>query len=208
VFGGGSSTSSAAVQAFDPRTRRGSLIARLPRPLSDLTAATMGGVTYLVGGFDGRAPRAEVLATRDGRHFTLAGRLPVGLRYPAVSAVGGRILIAGGETATGLSSAVYSLAVPSGRVSLLARLPGPLAHATAIVHGNTLFVVGGIEAAGAATGSISAVDLSTHLVHRLALAIAPLADAAAAQMGTTTFLIGGRRTGAVAAVVEIDARAP
>jgi hypothetical protein len=205
VFGGGSSTSSDAVQAFDPGTRRGAIVARLPRPLSDLAAATVGGSTYLVGGFDGRSPRAEILATVDGRRFSVAGRLPVGLRYPAVAAAGGRILIAGGETANGLSSAVYSLDPSSRHVSLLARLPAPVAHAAAIVTGRTLYVVGGTNASGVAQGSVRSIDLTTRSVRTQPLVVRPMADAAVARSGATTLLIGGRRTVALATVVEVEA---
>src|SRR5581483_4415909 len=171
VFGGGASTSSDAVQAFDPVTRRISIAARLPRPLSDLVAARLNGVTYLVGGFDGHAPRPEILATRDGRRFTLAGRLPVGLRYPTVAAADGKLLVAGGEAATGLSDAVYVFDPAAGTVSRIGRLPAPLAHAAGVARGNVVYVVGGAGPAGAAAGTISAVNLATHSVSRLARTI-------------------------------------
>jgi outer membrane protein assembly factor BamB len=203
AFGGGASTSSDAVQAFDPTSRRSSIIAHLPRPLSDLAAAQLGDATYLVGGFDGHAPRPEILATRDGRHFTLAARLPLGLRYPAVAAVAGKILIAGGQSATGLSTAVYAFDPTSGRVDLLTRLPAAVGHAAALVRGSTLYILGGTDASGAPTGAITTVDLSTHVVAQLGRTIGPLADAASAQLGATTFLIGGRSSHTVATVLEI-----
>jgi outer membrane protein assembly factor BamB len=203
VFGGGAATSSDAVQVFDPATRRGSLAARLPRPLSDLAAAQVGRATYLVGGFDGRTPRPEILVTRDGRHFTLAGRLPIGLRYPAVAAADGKLLIAGGQTATGLSAAVYAFDPVSGQTAPVARLPAPVAHAAAVVRASTLYILGGADIGGAPTGAITTVDLSTHAVAPLARTIAPRADAAAAQLGAATFLIGGRGAHTLATVLEI-----
>jgi putative pyrroloquinoline-quinone binding quinoprotein len=203
VFGGGAAASSDTVQAFDPAGHRGMIAARLPRPLSDLAAAQLDGVTYLVGGFDGHAPRPEILATRNGRQFTLAGRLPNGLRYPAVTVAGGRLLVAGGQTATGVSTAVYAFDPASRATTLLARLPAPLVHAAALVRGNALYLVGGTDAAGAATGTITAVTLATHSVTRLARTIAPRADAASAQLGSITFLIGGRNTRTLATVLEI-----
>jgi len=203
VFGGGAASSSDAVQTFDPANRRGSLAARLPRPLSDLATAQLDATTYLVGGFDGHAPRPEILATRDGRRFSLAGRLPVGLRYPAVTTAEGKLLIAGGQTATGLSAAVYAFDPRSGTVRLLAHLRAPIAHAAAIVRGRSLYILGGADATGAATGAITAVDLSTHRLTRFARTIGPRADAAAVQLAATTFLIGGRNTHALATVLEI-----
>ncbi len=204
VFGGGAASSSDAVQSFELAGRHGSIIGRLPRPLSDLAAAQLDGTTYLVGGFDGRTPRPEILASRDGRRFTVAGRLPAGLRYPAVTAAGGKLLIAGGQTATGLSAAVYAFDPTSRKVVTLALLPAPVVHAAALVRHGTLYVVGGADSAGAAIGTISAVDLTSHAVTKLGETIGPRADAANAQLGATTFLVGGRNSSStLATVLEI-----
>ena len=49
---------------------------------------TVGSAAYVLGGFDGTEPLSAVLKTSDGRHFTVTGKLSVGVRYPAVAAVG------------------------------------------------------------------------------------------------------------------------
>src|SRR5205807_3705976 len=85
VFGGGSAAGTSAVQAFDLSSRRSRIVGHLPRPLSDLAAGRLGSTTYLVGGFDGRIPRSEILSTRAGTQFSTVARLPEGLRYPAVA---------------------------------------------------------------------------------------------------------------------------
>ena len=203
VFGGGSSTSSDAVQTFDPRTRRGSVAAHLPRPLSDLAAAQLGGSTYLVGGYDGRSSRAEILVTRNGKQFAVAGRLPLGLRYPAVAAVRGEIVVVGGQTATGVSRGVYAFDPATGRTRLIGRLPVPLAHAAVIPVGSTAYVVGGIDSGGTTAGSVYAADLSTRSVKTLAIQGAKVADAATVKLGATTYLIGGRRGRALTTILEI-----
>jgi hypothetical protein len=208
VFGGGSSTSSDAVQAFDPGARRGLVVAHLPRPLSDLAAAELGGSTYLVGGYDGRSPRAEILVTHDGERFAVAGRLPLGLRYPAVTAIRGQIVVAGGQTAAGLSSAVYAFNPATGRTRLIGRLPVPVAHAAAIAAGSTAYVIGGINSGGAPTGSVNAVDLSARSVKTLAVPGANVADAATAKLGATAYLIGGRRGRAVMTILEVKIARP
>jgi hypothetical protein len=206
VFGGGSSTSSEAVQTFDPSTRRGSLVAHLPRPLSDLAAAQLGGSTYLIGGYDGRSPRPEILVTHDGERFAVAGRLPLGLRYPAVTAIRGQIVVAGGQTATGLSRAVYAFDPATGRTRLIGRLPMPVAHAAAIPAGSTVYVAGGINGGGTATGSVTSVDLSTRSVKTLVTRGAKVADAATVRLGATTYLIGGRRGEALTTILEVKCR--
>jgi hypothetical protein len=202
IFGGGSSTSSDTVQAFDPRTRQGAIIAHLPRPLSDLGAAQLEGSTYLVGGYDGARPRAEILVTRDGRHYALAGRLPVGLRYPAVAADHGNIIVAGGESARGTSDVVYTFNPLTGRVRLAAHLPAPVAHASLIVAGDALYLIGGTDTNGTPTGTITSVDLSSGTATAIAPTSPALADAATARLGQTTFLIGGRGAHTLTTVLE------
>jgi N-acetylneuraminic acid mutarotase len=190
VFGGGSSRSSSSVQSFDLTARRGAVVAHLPRPLSDVAAATIGGTTYLVGGYDDHVPRAEIYATTDGTHFSLAGRLPHGLRYPAVAASGGRIVIAGGNLASGApSSAIYAFDPGSGQVRALGQLASAIGHASAVALGGSVYIVGGVDAAGRPVASATRVDGK---VARVALNV-PVADAAVAQIGSGAFLIGGRR---------------
>jgi hypothetical protein len=192
VFGGGSTRSSSSVQSFDLTARRGAVVAHLPRPLSDVAAATIAGTTYLVGGYDDHVPRAEIYATTDGTHFTLAGRLPHGLRYPAVAASGGRVVIAGGILASGApSSAVYAFDPGSGRLRVLGRLATAVGHASAVALGGSVYVLGGVDAAGRPVSSATRINRK---VARVALNV-PVADAAVAQVRSQAFLLGGRRGG-------------
>jgi len=157
--------------------------------LSDLVSARIGATTYLVGGYDGRTPRREILASRDGTHFTTVARLPVGLRYPALAVVSGKLLIAGGQTAGGLSRAIYSFDPESGTVRETGLLPRPLGEASGVVSGSTVYIVGGRTGGGAASGGVIAIRGSS--VRTAAIAGIPIADSATATLGTTTFFIGG-----------------
>ena len=141
VFGGGSTESSDAVQAFDPTTGKGSVRGHLPMPLSDLTGATIGRTVYLVGGWNGTMPQPTVWSTTDGSHFTKVATLPAGVRYPAVAAVGSNLVVAGGELANGSGTTTVSLVdTTSGKVTRLAKLPEPIAHAMAFTDGGTVYV--------------------------------------------------------------------
>src|SRR5437588_160486 len=93
VFGGGAATTVATVQQWT--ARGGRRVAALPAPRSDSAAAVVGGTAYVVGGFDGRGMTRDVLATTDGRVFRKVARLAIGVRYPAVAAVGGAVSDAG-----------------------------------------------------------------------------------------------------------------
>jgi hypothetical protein len=182
VFGGGASRSSAVVQAFDLRSRRGAVVSQLPRPLSDLASATVGGTVYLVGGYDGVRPRAEIYQTTDGLHFRLTASLPSGVRYPAVAAVGTTLVIAGGATARGLSANVYVLDTTTNRLRLLGRLATPVAHASALTLGGKVYVVG--------TAGIGRIDVVSGTIDSIAGHV-PVSDAGAVVLGKRGLLIGG-----------------
>ena len=192
VFGGGSSVGTNLVQTFDPLTGRATVSGHLPVALSDLAAATVGATTYLVGGYDGSQPRREVYATTDGRAFHTVARLPVGLRYPAVTAVGNTVVVAGGETSGGLSDAVYAFDAPGGTVRTLAHLSAPLGYAAAFTLGGLAYVAGGRNAGGAAVASVVSIDPTSGTVHAVPALPEPLANAAVSTGTASVLLIGGR----------------
>ncbi len=192
VFGGGVGQSSSAVQRFDLRSRSGRVVANLPRPLSDLAAVETQGTVYLVGGWDSRTPRREIYATTDGVHFRVVGRLPQGLRYPAVAAVGSRLVIAGGATAAAASSAVYVFDTKLGRVVATGHLPAPLAHASAVALGGNVYVTGaGVVRVDPASGRVTQAGVSL-----------PASDAGAVVVGGVAFVIGGSTGGHTSSIVR------
>ena len=190
VFGGGAAQSSASVQRFDFATSTGRVVASLPRALSDVAAAQTADGVYLVGGYDGHVPRAEIYRTRDGTHFTLVARLPVGLRYPAVAALGTRIVIAGGTAAGGASDRVFVLDTQTDRVRRLDRLPAAVAHAQAFALGGAVYVAGGLDANGNLTGSALRIDPVSGRIQRVAGSL-PVADGATATLPGSVLVVGG-----------------
>jgi hypothetical protein len=203
IFGGGSSASSAAVQSFDLASRRGAVVGQLPHPLSDLASATIGRTIYLVGGYDDHRARPEIYSTTDGTHFRLAARLPAGVRYPAVAAIGGRLVIAGGILSSGAASAaVYGFDPGSGRVQPLGRLATAVGHASAVTIGGAVYVVGGLDAAGGSLSTASRIDASRATVTSVSLPV-PVGDAASTVVGGAAYLIGGRRGGGAVADVRV-----
>lgn len=201
IFGGGAAQSSSTVQAFDLRTHRGSILAHLPRALSDLSIATVGHTVYLVGGYDGRVPRAEIYSTTDGQHYTLAGTLPVGLRYPAVTAIGRTLVIAGGASASGPTSSVYTFDTQSRQTHMLGRLSAPLAHASAVALSGAAYIAGGVGAR-----EITRVDVATRRISTFAGHV-PVSDAGTVTLGKRALLVGGDIGGKpVSTVVELIAR--
>jgi hypothetical protein len=116
VFAGGTGQGSDVVQSFDAAGGTGRIEGgSLPKALSDLSSAEADGVAYLVGDYDNVSPQRSIYATRDGKHFSVVGTLPVGLRYPAVVAQGSKVVIAGGQTASGLTDQVLMFDPATGR---------------------------------------------------------------------------------------------
>src|SRR5437879_2913531 len=73
VFGGGEAVTIDKVQTF---TSQGSqVIGKLPQPRSDLAVATIGGRTYVLGGYDGKSDQADVLVTTDGVSYKVVTQL-------------------------------------------------------------------------------------------------------------------------------------
>jgi hypothetical protein len=190
VFGGGAAQSSASVQRFDLTTHASRIVGSLPRPLSDIASASTPSGVYLVGGYDGHVPRREIYRTTDGTQFTLVARLPVGLRYPAVAAIGSKVVIAGGTSPSGASDKVYLLNTADGTVRLLGRLPAATAHAEAFTLGRSVYVAGGVDAAGHVTGVVAKIDPSSGQVLRVRGTVA-VRDGATVVVAGSAFVIGG-----------------
>jgi large repetitive protein len=193
IFGGGSASSTNMVQAFDLGSQHGTVIGHLPTPLSDVSSATIGSTTYLVGGYDGHAAQSAIYDTTNGSSFRSVGTLPRGLRYTAVTAVDGRVVVAGGTIGTAPVNTVSVFDPNTGRVTLLAHLPAPVAHAAAFTLGGGVYVAGGQDAAGNAVRTVTRIDPATGSVARLKPLAQPVSDAAVAELSSQAWLIGGWR---------------
>ena len=190
VFGGGDATSSSAVQRFDLATHASSVVAHLAHPLSDVAAAQTPDGVFLVGGYDGHVPRREIWRTRDGVHFTRVAMLPVGLRYPAVTAVGSTVYVAGGA-----SSRVFAFDTSTGTLRSAGSLPVPTADAQAFTLGGKAYVAGGTSGAIYRLGPVTRVGSL------------PVSNGAAVSLPGSALVIGGHTAaGTTAAVRRVSAR--
>jgi len=198
VFGGGAEASTDRVEALPlsgGTVAAGTIAAQagqLPTVRSDLSAVTLGGRAYVLGGYDGRAPLASVLVTSGGGGFEEVAKLPQPARYLATAALGGRIYALGGETGEGAASDAIRVVDPrAGTARIAGHLPRALSHASAIALGGSVYVLGG-EAGGAASDRVWRFDPRSGKVAaagRLPLAVA---GGAATVVGSTGYLIGGR----------------
>jgi outer membrane protein assembly factor BamB len=201
VFGGGTATSTDAVQALpapagaiSPGTTAVQ-VGRLPTVRSDLSAVALGGRAYVLGGYDGTRPVDSVLETTDGSSFNQVTTLPAPARYMAVAALGRQIYAFGGETASGGASDAIQAVDPQARTArVIGHMPRALSHASAVVLGGRIYVLGG-EAGGSAGDSIWRFDPGSGSVARAGRLPLAVSGGAAATVGSTAYLIGGTGAG-------------
>ncbi len=203
IFGGGSLSELDSVESFSSESSRA--IGRLPTTRSDLSAITVAGRIYVLGGYDGRLPLGPVLQTSDGRHFTAVGNLPVPFRYAAVAAIGRTIYTFGGELASGLDSdAIQAIDTRSGQARVIGRLHRPLSHASAVALGGRIYVLGG-RSRESPTDEILSFDPSTKRLRSTGHLPFPVTNAAATDVGDIGYLIGGldAEGGSLTSVIEV-----
>src|SRR5437016_1551407 len=102
--------------------------ATLPAQVQDAVAAAAGGgrggTAYVVGGYTGAGWLDTIVAWRPRGGSRVVAHLPFGVCYAAVTAVGRRLLIAGGSLPNGRASrAVFEFVPASGRVFRSGLLP-------------------------------------------------------------------------------------
>src|SRR5260370_7233970 len=152
-----------------------------------------------------------MVAWKPGGSAHVVAHLPQAVRYAAVTAVGGRLIIAGGSLPNGTASdSVYEYAPAAGRVFRLGRLPAPTTHAAAATLGSIAYVIGGRGASvGTPTDAIVAVDIATRKIVPAGTLPQPLSDLAAVGEAHGILVAGGKSSaGTVASILELHPRPP
>jgi hypothetical protein len=193
VFGGGQVSSYEHVLRFDPADGSVSRAGTLPRATSDAAVASVGETAYVVGGYDGARALDTIVAWHPGASARTVARLPLSLRYAAVAAVAGQLVIAGGTHGEAAEREILRFDPASGLVTAIGRLPNPLTHAPAVALGGRVYVIGGRgPASGSQTREILAIDPASGAVTRVGRLPEALSDAAAAVLGGRIVLAGGQ----------------
>ena len=205
VFGGGSPDTFATVQSIGATAAAaagpGVVAGQLPRPRSDLATATIGRAVYIVGGYDGTTYDPSVLTTTDGSHFTSVANLPVPVRYPAVTSLGGHVFAFGGQTGSGAGSAVTATAdiqeidPATHAAHVVGTLPQALYGAAAFVIDGHIYIAGGQTGGGQTLTQLYEFDEHTHRVADAGLLPQAVAFGGYATVGTgkaaVGYLVGG-----------------
>ena len=190
IFGGGSSATIDAVQRLGSHGGA-RIVGRLPVPVSDLSALTVAGRAFVLGGFDGQTTVSSVLETRTGSSLRVIASLQVPVRYTAAAALAGRIYLFGGELADGTDCNLIQVVDPrSGATRVVGHLPRPLAHSSAVTLGGRIYLLGGRDA-GAPSSRILSFELARNRVEPAGNLPQPVMNAAAARVGAAAYLVGG-----------------
>ena len=156
LFGGGDGVAQLDQILQTPST----LASHLPAPSSDQAAATIGRTAYIVGGYTGTRWLDTIVAYSPQGGARVVARLPTPIRYAAVTAADGRLIVAGGSLPSGSASeTIYAWTPGAARVRAIGRLPAPTTHAAGAALRGMAYIIGGRGAAlGSATNRIVAVD--------------------------------------------------
>jgi YVTN family beta-propeller protein len=206
LFGGGDGVRQLdEIVRVDPASGSAILVGRLPAGSSDSTAAAIGGTAYVVGGYTGTRWLDTILAWSPGHAARVVARLPFAVRYAAVTAADGKLVIAGGSLENGSASdVVLEYAPGSGRVVRIGRLPAPTTHAAAASLGTVAYVIGGRSATrDTPTGRIAAIAVRTRKLHALRQLRQPRSDLMAASVGGAILVAGGHAPGGTVAAVGV-----
>jgi hypothetical protein len=167
----------------------------LPQARSDLSAATLNGTAYIVGGYDGSAMTPAVLATTNGVSFRSVAQLAIPVRYAAVAGVGNTLWVVGGVTSTSEggtadTDAVQKIDLVSGRVTVVGKLPQPMSHATALILDDQIFIAGG-RSGTTPSATIFRLDQSSGAVVPAGHLPGAVSDAGSVVVEGVGYLVGG-----------------
>jgi YVTN family beta-propeller protein len=205
VFGGGTNAGTQSDQIVRVSSRwRTTVVARLPAASSDQAAAAIGETAYVVGGYTGKRWLDTIVAWRPDARARVVARLPFALRYAAVAAANGRLVIAGGSLENGQASRSVFEYTPGDGVRQVGSLPAPLTHAAAAARAGTMYVIGG---RGAARDDLSrqivAIDLVSGRIRSAGKLAAARSDLTAVSDGSTILLAGGRTAAGTSTSISI-----
>jgi hypothetical protein len=193
VIAGGNTTTVGDVQEVH-NAGAARVVAHLPQPRSDLSADTVQGGGYVLGGFDGTTSLSPILRTGDGRRFSTFAHLRITVRYAAVAATaspeGDQLLIFGGEHNGVPINDVQDLNTSTGRTRIVGHLPEPLAHEAAFVLGDTVWLAGG-RSNNQLQSRIWRWDASRHRIVAAGRLPYAVADAGVAVDGSAAYIVGG-----------------
>lgn len=192
VFGGGNLSELDHILRYDPATGAVTQVGALSAPQSDVAVASVGSTAYVVGGYDGTNYFDTIVAWHPGGQPAPVAHLPVGLRYAAVTIAGGGLIVIGGSSPAGATSAIYRYDLTTHKVSRIGVLPHPITHANAATIGSTAYLIGGRgDGLTSQTSAVWAINPVTGHLTSAGRLPRPTSDSATATVGGSILVVGG-----------------
>lgn len=204
VIGGGNSSEQSVVQQWSGGAWH--VVGNLPSTRSDLVAASTGGTTFVLGGYDAVTPAVgTVVSSSDGRRWTSVGSLAVPLRYAATTVVGAKVWLFGGEVSGTESDVVQTFDTATGKGQVVAHLPSAIGHASAFRFQDKFLILGGRTDAssGAMTDQMWWFDPTTGKFTDAGKLPYVLADAAIVTGGNFAYVVGGESPHPISKILRI-----
>jgi type VII secretion-associated serine protease mycosin len=152
---------SGRVEEYNAATNSWTTKARMPTPLSNLTAATIGGKIYVPGGW-GTAPSALLQIYDPATDSWSAGAtLPAALTAAAAVALNDQLYVLGGGTSDNSVNTCYRYDPATDRWAQCASMRTARAFPGAGAVGGKLYVAGGIDYSAGALDSVEEYDPAT-----------------------------------------------
>lgn len=129
----------------------------------------------------------------------------MGVRYPAVAELAGKILVAGGETGTGTTADASRFDPRTGRVSPMPRLPASIDHAAGVSFEGCFYVLGGLRS-GRLSDAVYSWTPGSSRFRRAGRLPTPLSDAAAVPYAGESRWWAGALRAAVNTVISMRPR--
>jgi hypothetical protein len=166
---------------------------RLPVGASDIAATTIAHTAYVVGGYTVSDPLRTIVAFTPRTGARIVGTLPRPLRYAAVAAVDGHVLIAGGTSGVTAQRAILSFDPATRTTRQIGELPYPVTHAGGASLNGSFYLLGGRgESLSGQRSSILAVDPRNGSVRSAGRLPEALSDVGATSLGDHILAVGGR----------------
>jgi DNA-binding CsgD family transcriptional regulator len=133
------------VEKFDPQTNTWTNLHPMPNPVTDISAASIGGLIYVPGGKSASGIPTDIneIYDPDADQWSIGSPLPTAISAYALTTYEGRMYLFGGWDGNQVVNSAYVFDYRENTWSELPPMPTARAYAGAVAVGGKIFVVGG-----------------------------------------------------------------
>ena len=135
------------VEVFDPEDNRWSALPDKPLPVTDVSAAVLGGLIYVPGGRLASGAMTDMVEVYDPRkeQWETRAALPVALSAYALSAYEGRLYLFGGWDGENYLNSVFRYDPGQDVWESMTPMPTARAYCGAVLAASKIYVIGGFD---------------------------------------------------------------